>query len=188
MFVLQSYLFYPMKKLCFIIIVLITNAQSFAQVKHAVTKSAVTYEIKNMGINTSGKFKTLETNITFDPNNLAASNIEAAIDVNSIDSDNAMRDNHLKAEDYFDTAKYPKINMKSTAFKKKAGNNYVGIFNVTIKGKTKPVEVPFTYTESSNVALFKGSFKINRKEFGVGGNSMVLADDATINLVVETSK
>jgi len=188
MFVLQLYYIHPMKKSCFLITAFLITAQTFAQVKHAVTKSAVTYEIKNMGINTSGKFKTLEATIAFDQNNLAASSIEAMVDVNSIDSDNAMRDNHLKAEDYFDAAKYPKIIMKSTAFKKKAGNNYVGIFNVTIKGKTKPVEVPFTYTESSNVALFKGSFKINRKDFGVGGNSMVLADDATIELVVETSK
>jgi len=177
-----------MKKITLFLTALIITAQAFAQVKHAVTKSAVTYEIKNMGINTSGKFKTLEANIAFDANNLAASTIEAMIEVNSIDSDNAMRDNHLKAEDYFDAEKYPKIIMKSTAFKKKAGNNYAGIFNVTIKGKTKAVEVPFTYTESANVALFKGSFKINRKDFGVGGNSMVLADDATINLVVETSK
>jgi polyisoprenoid-binding protein YceI len=177
-----------MKKITLFLTALIITAQAFAQVKHAVIKSAVTYEIKNMGINTSGKFKTLETNITFDPNNLAASNVEAAVNVNSIDSDNAMRDNHLKAEDYFNAEKYPKIIMKSTAFKKKAGNNYTGIFNVTIKGKTKAVEVPFTYTESANVALFKGSFKVNRKDFGVGGNSMVLADDATVNLVVETSK
>ena len=178
-----------MKKLHFIIIIVfIAATQTFAQVKHAVTKSSVTYEIKNMGITTSGKFKTMQAEIAFDKDNLAVSSVEATVDVNSIDSDNAMRDNHLKAEDYFDAAKYPKIIMKSTAFKKKAGNNYVGIFNVTIKGKTKPVEVPFTYTESTNVALFKGSFKINRKDFVVGGNSMVLADDATIELVVETSK
>jgi len=177
-----------MKKLSILIIALIITTQTFAQVKQAVAKSAVTYEIKNMGINTSGKFKTLEANIAFDQNNLAASSIEATVDVNSIDSDNAMRDNHLKAEDYFDAAKYPKITMKSTSFKKKVGNNYVGIFNVTIKGKTKSVEVPFTYTESSNVALFKGSFKINRKDFGVGGNSMVLADDAIIEIMAETSK
>jgi len=188
MFVLELYYIHPMKKLFFLITAFLITTQTFAQVKHAVTKAAVAYEIKNMGINTSGKFKTLDATIAFDQNNLAASSIEAAVDVNSIDSDNAMRDNHLKAEDYFDAAKYPKITMKSTSFKKKAGNNYVGIFNVTIKGKTKAVEVPFTYTESANVALFKGSFKINRKDFGVGGNSMVLADDATIELVVETSK
>lgn len=176
-----------MKKLGFILTALMITT-AFAQVKHAVTKSSVMYEIKNMGIKTNGKFKTLVADIQFDKANLATSSIEASVDVNSVDSDNEMRDNHLKADDYFDAAKYPKITMKSISFKPKSGNNYVGIFNVTIKGKTKAVEVPFTYTESASVALFKGTFKINRKDFGVGGNSMVLADEATIDLVVETSK
>ncbi|WP_345954499.1 YceI family protein [Mucilaginibacter sp. PAMB04168] len=176
-----------MKKLSFIIALLIT-AHSFAQTKQTVTKSAVNYEIKNLGIKTTGKLGGLQADIIFDKANLATSTIEATIDVNTIDSDNAMRDNHLKAEDYFDVEHYPKIVMKSTAFKHRGGNNFVGNFNMTIKGKTKPVEVPFTYIESANAGLFKGSFKINRHDFGVGGKSMVLADEATVDLVVETSK
>jgi polyisoprenoid-binding protein YceI len=177
-----------MKKISLLLTALVLALQAFAQVKHAVTKATVTYEIKNMGINTNGKFNSLQADIAFDKANLAASSILATVDVSSIDSDNTMRDNHLKADDYFDAAQYPKITMKSTSFKQKSGNNFVGIFNMTIKGKTKAIDVPFTYTESANVALFKGRFKINRKDFGVGGNSMVLADEATINLVVETSK
>jgi len=62
------------------------------------------------------------------------------------------------------------------------------LFNIVIKGKTKAIEVPFTYTDSANMALFKGSFKINRQDFGVGGKSMVLADDVNVTLAVETSK
>jgi polyisoprenoid-binding protein YceI len=166
----------------------VITLHAFAQVKHAVTKAAISYEIKNMGVQTNGKFNALQADIVFDKANLQASSIQATVDVNSIDSDNSIRDKHLKADDYFDAAQYPKITMKSTALKQKSGNNFVGIFNMTIKGKTKAIDVPFTYTESANVALFKGSFKINRKDFGVGGNSMVLADEATINLVVETSK
>jgi len=177
-----------MKNLCFILTAFILNTSAFAQVKHTVNKASVTYEIKNMGIKTHGKFKTLQADILFDKANLGTSSIEADVDANSIDSDNEMRDNHLKADDYFDAAKYPKIIMKSTSFKSKGGNSYTGIFNVTIKGKTKAVEVPFTYTESGNTGLFKGNFKLNRKDFGVGGNSLVLADETTINLQVETGK
>lgn len=177
-----------MKKTLFIIIALLSVIYTFAQSKHTVTKSSVTYEIKNMGIKTDGKFGGLQANIIFDRAKLDSSSIDANIDVTTIDSDNAMRDNHLKAEDYFDVAHYPRITMKSISFKHKGGNNFVGIFNMTIKGKTKAVEVPFTYTDSGNTGLFKGSFKINRRDFGVGGNSMVLSDEATILISVETSK
>lgn len=178
-----------MKKTCLIVTAfIIISTTAFAQVKQVVTKSTVTYEIKNLGIKTTGKFTGLQADIIFDKANLAGSSIEANVDVSTIDSDNAMRDNHLKAEDYFDAEHYPKITMKSTSFKQKSGNNFVGIFNITIKGKTKLIEVPFNYAESANVALFKGSFKINRHDFNVGGKSMVLADEAIIDLIVETSK
>jgi polyisoprenoid-binding protein YceI len=177
-----------MKKKYFLLLLILFSTVAFAQIKHAVIKASVTYEIKNMGIRTSGRFNILQADINFDKANLTASSIEANVDVNSIDSDNAMRDNHLKAEDYFDAAHYPKITMKSTSFRQKNGNNFVGIFNITIKGKTKAVEVPFTYTESTNIALFKSSFKINRHDFGIGGKSMVLADEAIIDLSVETNR
>ena len=177
-----------MKNYSILVIALLIFTGAWAQVKQTVTKSSVTYEIKNMGIKTNGKFGNVQADINFDKANLAGSSIEASIDVNSIDSDNAMRDNHLKADDYFDAAKYPRITMKSTSFKQKGSNNFVGLFNIVIKGKTKAIEVPFTYTDSANMALFKGSFKINRQDFGVGGKSMVLADDVNVTLAVETSK
>lgn len=177
---------YMKKYFLFIALLAITNA--FAQVKHAVTKSTVTYEIKNMGINTHGSFGGLTIDIKFDAQNLPASSIEASIETATLNSDNEMRDKHLKSEDYFDIAKYPKITMKSVSFKHKSGGNYTGVFNVTIKDKTKTVEVPFTYTESGNTAAFKGNFTINRQDFGVGGSSMVLSKEATITIEVETTK
>ena len=177
-----------MKKFFTVVAALLVVATiAFAQ-KQTVTKALVGYQIKNMGINTSGRFKTVSADIVFDKANLAASSIEASVDVNSIDSDSEGRDKHLKAEDFFNVATYPKMLMKSVSFKPKGGNKYSGVFNLTIKGKTKAVEVPFTYTDSNNMGLFKGSFKINRKDFGVGGNSMVLADETTIDFAVETSK
>ncbi|MCJ8210472.1 YceI family protein [Mucilaginibacter sp. RS28] len=176
-----------MKKLL-ILAALFIGVNAFAQTKHTVVKSAVTYHIKNMGINTDGKFESVQANINFDTQHLAASSIEATADAASINSDNNMRDNHLRKPDYFDVEKYPKITMKSVSFKSNGGNNYTGIFNVTIKDKTKAVEVPFTYTENGSSALFKGSFKINRRDFGVGGKSLILSDEATVNVEVQTNK
>lgn len=173
----------------FLFIALLSVTNAFAQIKQTVSKSAVTYEIKNMGINTSGKFGGLQADIKFDEQHLAASSIEASVETAALNSENDMRDKHLKAEDYFDVAKYPRIIMKSVSFKHGSGNNYTGVFNVTIKDKTKTVNVPFTYSEiGNNAASFKGSFKIDRTDFGVGGSSMVLSKEATINIDIETTK
>jgi polyisoprenoid-binding protein YceI len=78
-----------------------------------------------------------------------------------------VRDNHLKADDYFDAAKYLIISMKSVSFKQKGGNNFVGMFNITIKGKTKAVEAPFTYTESASQHCLKAASKLTARILGL---------------------
>lgn len=176
-----------MKNLTLILAFLICTVSGFAQVKQIVTKSTVAYQIKNMGFNTSGSFGGLQADINFDKAHPETSSIEASIDVATLNSDNTMRDNHLKSEDYFDVAKYPKITMKSIAIKHKGGDNYVGTFNITIKNKTKELTMPFTYTETGNQGMFNGSFTIKRTNFGIGGKSMVLADDATVTVNVQTT-
>ncbi|AMR30658.1 hypothetical protein A0256_04065 [Mucilaginibacter sp. PAMC 26640] len=171
-----------MKKAFSVILFLMISAATFAQIKSNDVKATVSFKIKNLGLNTSGVIPAAQATIMFDPAKLAESKIDAVADANTIDTDNDMRNNHLKKEEFFDVAKYPKIIMKSVSFTKKGGDNYVGQFNLTIKDKTKAVTVPFTYTKSDNGGLFKGNFKINRKDFGVGGNSFTLSNDVTIDI------
>jgi polyisoprenoid-binding protein YceI len=161
---------------------------AFAQVSQKVTSSSVTFKIKNLGIAAEGKFGGFKATINFDKDQLDKSTIEASVDTKTLDSDNSLRDNHLKGEEYFDVEKYPEITMKSVSFTHQKNENYTGIFNVTIKGKTKSVKVPFTYTETGSNASFKGNFSIKRSDFNIGGKSMVLADDAQVAVNVETTK
>jgi polyisoprenoid-binding protein YceI len=175
-----------MKKLLPLIAFLFFITTAFAQFK--VAKAKITFQIKNLGINTHGFFGNMQANIQFDPANLATSNIEASADINSINTDNDTRDEHLRSDEFFDAAKYPKITMRSVSLKRKSGNNYSGQFNVTMKDKTKAFEIPFTYIAVANGATFKGSFKLNRLDFGVGDKSLVLSNDVTVSIEVETTK
>jgi polyisoprenoid-binding protein YceI len=56
--------------------------------------------------------------------------------------------------------------------------------NLTIKGVTKPIEFGFGATPKNGGYLFDGEFKINRRDFGVGGNSVSLSDKLTVTLSV----
>lgn len=170
-----------------IVILFIAFTGYNTQAQTAITRSSLTYEVKNLGINTTGKFTGVKANISFNPAQLGGSSIEAIVDVNTVNSDNETRDEHLKGTKFFDVANYPTINIKSTSIQKK-GSGYLCKFNLTIKGTTKPVEIPFTYTTNGDKAQYKGSFKINRKDFNVGGSSMTLSDEVTINIDIETAK
>jgi polyisoprenoid-binding protein YceI len=57
-----------------------------------------------------------------------------------------------------------------------------------MKNRTKQIEVPFTYIETGSTNSFKGSFKLNRTDFGVGEKSMVLSNDVTVFVELEVSK
>lgn len=161
---------------------------AFSQSVQKVTSATVTFKIKNLGINTEGNFGGFKASIIFDKNHVENSSIEASVDARTLNSDNTMRDNHLKKEDYFDVEKYPEIKMKSIAVTHQKGENYTGDFDVTIKAKTKRVKVPFTYAENGGNNSFKGSFNIKRSDFDIGGKSMVLSDDALVTVSIETTK
>ena len=175
-----------MKKTLSLIAVLFFITGAFAQVK--VTKAKITFQIKNLGINTGGGFSAMQANIQFDPTHLNTSTIEANVDVNSINTDNDTRDEHLRSDEFFDSARFPKIVLRSVSFKHKSGNNYSGQFNLVMKDHTKAFEIPFTYIENGNTAAFKGNFKLNRLDFGVGGSSLVLSNDVAVVIEVEATK
>jgi polyisoprenoid-binding protein YceI len=174
-----------MKSLLVSISLLVLLGSGVANAQTSTTRSTITFEIKNMGITTGGSLGGLITKINFNPNNLDASTIEASVDVNTINTENSGKDEHLRSADFFDVAHYPRMTLKSIAIKHKRGNNYTGTFVLTIKGKAKQVEIPFTYLDKGNTAEFKGTFKINRLDFGVGGSSMILSDEVTVNLDCE---
>jgi polyisoprenoid-binding protein YceI len=177
-----------MKRIFAPIVLLLLTVSASAQIKTTVTKSKITFEIKNLGIKTAGSIGGLQANIQFDPANLNATVIEATIDPNTINTDNDARDTHLKSDEFFDVAHFPKITMKAVSVKHKSGDKYEGQFNLTLKDKTKLIDVPFTYTETGNTIAIKGSFKLNRLDFGVGGSSLVLSDEVIVSVELEMVK
>ncbi len=160
---------------------------SRAQQLFAVTDagSKIHFVIKNFGIKTGGDFTGLAGAIKFDPKNLAASSFNVSVKSASIDTDNGSRDGHLRKEEYFDVAKYPTLNFVSTKITESttAGRFYV-FGNITIKGITKPVQFGFSALPKDGGYFFEGKLDLNRRDFGVGGNSMSLSDNLSITLAV----
>lgn len=153
-----------------------------------VSSSTVKFKIKNAGFNIDGTFSGLTARIIFDASKGFGNSIEANIDSKTINTGNGTRDGHLKKTDYFDVIGFPAINMKATLFGKETDGSFRGYFKLTMKGKTKDVLVPFTFTEKDGKATLKGTFTINRLDFGVGESSMILSNNATITIEVNATK
>jgi polyisoprenoid-binding protein YceI len=175
-----------MKKLTFLLFFICTGTLVFGQAKQTITGYSVTYKVKHLGFGSTGKFNELSGDIHFDAAHLNTSKIRVSIETSSFDSDNKKRDKDLKSDSYFDVARYPKITMRSVSFLHTAGDNYLGKFDLTIKGITKQVELPFIYTLNGTTGKFAGIFIINRVDYGVGGSSM-LANDVTLFISITTA-
>lgn len=170
----------------FILFVLIASSQTYTPTD---TGSKVKFVIKNFGINTSGAFEGLSGFIIFDPANLSMANFDVSVEAKTVDTDIKARDKHLRKAEYFDVEDYPKMTFKSTKITKTNKPEYLYIFgNLSIKGITKEVKFPFTFTPKDDGYLFEGEFEINRRDFGVGEKSFSLSDDLTVKLSVFAKK
>ena len=147
-----------------------------------IASGSVNFKIKNAGFWADGNFAGLQGSIAFDPQQPGAGKITATVDATTIDTGMGMRDKHLRSDDYFDVAQHPEIRMESTSIKKRGPNRYTGTFNLTIRGVTKQVEVPFTVRQQNGQQVFSGEFTINRRNFEVGGGSLLLSDQATVSI------
>lgn len=168
---------------------------SFAAVsqkyKPADAGSKVHFIIKNFGIGTGGDLSGLKGDINFNPANVTACNFNVSVAVNTIDTDNQMRNKDLKGKSYFDAEKYPVITIVSTKINKTnkiSAGWYYFTGNLTIHGVTKPIAFPFTASPKGDDYLFVGGFTINRLDFGVGSNSAILSNTVKVSLSVLAKK
>lgn len=163
--------------------------------------STAGFSIKHMMIaKVHGGFEKMSGQLSYDPQNVAASVINVAIEASSINTREAQRDTHLKSADFFDVEKYPQITFKSKQVEA-AGENLKVVGDLTIHGVTKQVtldmEAPSEEVKDpwGNVKMgVSGTTKIKRKDFGLTWNAaleaggVLVGDDVTISLEVQFVK
>jgi polyisoprenoid-binding protein YceI len=162
--------------------------------------SEVQFKVKHLVISTvSGFFKSFEGQLETENEDFTGAKIEFSLDVNSIDTTQPQRDEHLKSAEFFDAATYPKITFKSTSFTAD-GDDYKLIGDLTIKDVTKPVTLAVEYGGSAGdfygntKAGFEVTGKINRKEFGLvwdgvtEAGSIVVGEDIKLNMNIQFAK
>jgi polyisoprenoid-binding protein YceI len=168
-----------MKKILLLFAPVLLFAFTVITLRPVDADDSITFNIKNFGIGTKGSFKGLKGSIKWDPANPSNSSFNVSADANTISTGIDMRDNDLRKETYFNVAKYPTINFVSTAV---SAANVTG--NLTIKGTTKQINIPYTVTASGNGYVFEGKFSLNRRDFDVGGSSFTLSDNVDVQIKI----
>jgi polyisoprenoid-binding protein YceI len=179
----------PMKKTLLFLAVSIWPMFLFGQTVWKQTSATTVFIIKSGGNEVTGTIKSVNASLVFSGDKLAASSVRMVGDVATLTTGNPKRDATLQGENHFNTAKYPTMEISSTTLTKN-NEHYTGVFNVTIKGVTKQLEIPFEFTEAGNNAEFNCNFIISRKEFQLGRkglSNLFLSDKVRVTIGVKAS-
>ena len=156
----------------------------FAQYHPVASESSVRFSLKNFGFKTGGSLNAPEGDIVFNPDDLTKSSFRVTLKAASIDTDNESRDEHLKEATYFDVKNYPLIRFVSSSVTEMGEKgSYQTQGTLTVKNKSKEITVPFTAEKNGNGWIFSGNFKMNRKDYDIGGSS-TLSDEVTVDIKV----
>lgn len=151
-------------------------------------------------IEVPGFFRDFTGTVNYDANDIAKSSVEFTAKVESIDTGVAPRDKHLRTADFFDVEKFPELTFKSTKVEKK-GKNLVVSGDLTMRGVTKPISIPFQIAgwlpegERNGWKMgIQGETMLNRRDFGVNyGNNLpsgipAIGDMVKVVLQIEAAK
>ncbi|MDX8390375.1 MAG: YceI family protein [Mariprofundaceae bacterium] len=102
----------------------------------------IQFKVKHLGYSwLIGNFNTFDGSFTFDKSKPANNSVNVEIDMNSIDSNHALRDKHLRGEDFFDVTKFPKATFVSTAYEDKGFGKGILKGDLTLHGVTKKITI-----------------------------------------------
>lgn len=163
--------------------------------------SEIAFKVKHMMFtNVSGKFNDFQATIENEDDDFETSKISFLTQVDSIDTNNVDRDNHLRSVDFFDAERFPVISFTSTGINKINENVFEISGDLTIKNVTKNITLEVKYSGvmkdpwGITRAGISFSGEINRKEFGVTWNAsletggVLVGEDTKLTADVQFTK
>ena len=159
--------------------------------------SEVNFKVKHLVISTvTGAFHTFEGTVHTESEDFDGATASFSIDVDSVSTNSADRDGHLKSGDFFDAENHPKIVFENGKLSK-SGDDYTLAGDLTIRGVTKPVTLDVEFGGiakdpwGNTKAGFEITGKIARKDWGLNWNTpleaggMLVGEEVKLSLNVQ---
>lgn len=173
----------------FLSIIFFAGVNMDAQTNWVIDKShsKVGFTVTHLVISeVDGNFSSYDGKVSSKGDDFEGASIEFTVDINSIDTDNKDRDNHLKSDDFFNAEKFPKMSFKSKSLKKVSGKNFKLVGDLTIRDVTKQVELDVIYNGTTvdpwgqTKAGFKITGEVNRFDYNLKWNTITELGGAVV--------
>lgn len=142
------------------------NAVEFNQV--LADKSTLSFNYKQMGVPMEGKFRRFTARMIFDPVKISTAQAQLDVELASIDTGVTEADEEVVGKQWFNAKTFPTARFVSTGVKALGGSRYEVVGKLTIKGITRDVSAPFTYTQKGSTGIFDGAFVLKRLDYSIG--------------------
>jgi polyisoprenoid-binding protein YceI len=159
--------------------------------------SEVDFTVLHMSLSkVHGRFSVSGGQINWNEADVTKSSVNMTIDVTSIDTGVAPRDNDLKSSNLFDCGQFPTATFVSTSVSK-AANGLTVNGNLTLHGVTKPVVLevqgpmgPVPGMDHKPHAGFSATTTLSRSAFGIGAKypTAVIGDDVQLSIELDVAK
>jgi polyisoprenoid-binding protein YceI len=159
--------------------------------------SQVGFQVRHLGIsNVRGSFNEYDAKVTFDPADLSTLQVEATVNIASIDTGIERRDTHLKSDDFFNAESFPTLSFKSKGVRNLEGTTFELVGDLTIRDVTKEVVLDSEFLglgkqRETTKAGFSASTTINRFDYNLKwdrlteAGGLVVSEEVKILLELE---
>lgn len=134
--------------------------------------SRVGFVAQRSGDPVPGEFTSFDATIRFSREDLDASQVDVKILIGSVDAGAAERNQTITSPSLFHAAKYPRARFKADSFRKAKDGRYVAEGDLTMRGRTHPVDLPFeldiSRPDGKPRAVADGAVTVKRLRWGIG--------------------
>ena len=134
----------------------------------AAAGSSLIFTFSQLGAASSGQFNKFTTGFTYDDGNPAAGSLDVTIDMASLDTQDAERDDALKGADLFDAKGHPSATYVAKSLARDSAGGLEAVGKLTLRGVSKDLRLPLTLKPTANGLELSGQTSIKRLDYGVG--------------------
>lgn len=148
----------------------------------APEQSRILFEYERNHQLAEGRFSAFTGSGQFDRDAPGDATLEFTIQSASIDLDDALASAFATSAEWFDSARHPEVMYQLIQLTPEGGNSYRAVGELTIRGRTRPIETTITLDIDAGVARASGSLRMNRKDYllGIGPSALFVEIGAEV--------
>ena len=145
----------------------------------------ITFEVTFEDVPVQGQFGRFDVELKFDPKKLDTSRLRVTVDLSAADMGDPDMNAGIADPDWFSVGKFPKAVFESERIQAGSAGKFVATGVLNLKGVSKPVSVPFSWSEKGKRANMRGEFIVQRTGFNVGSGEWASADPIGIDVKLQ---